>query len=132
MPEKLEHLPHKKPSVLIAAASTMALNQKQSNNIQWGVEKQSVTCSNKQTTNQLGGGGQTGKAPEASSGGKGMFASWCVVSQCYTAPRAQTLTWMKFIVSKLFLSTTDFKNKELTRERRTYLNTQEDNDINDR
>lgn len=87
----------------------------------------------KQTNNKSARGrGQTGKAPEASSGGKGMFASWCVVSQCYTAPRAQTLTWMKFIVSKLFLSTTDFKNKELTRERRTYLNIQGDNDINDR
>lgn len=30
--------------------------------------------------------------PEASSGGKGMCASWCVVSWCYTAARAQTLT----------------------------------------
>lgn len=67
MPEKLEHLSHKKPSVLIAAASTMALNQKQSNNIQWGVEKQSVTCSNKQTTNQLGGGGADWK------GSRGLF-----------------------------------------------------------
>lgn len=61
-----------------------------------------------------------------------MFASWCVVSRCYTAARAQTLTWTKFIVSKLFLSKTDFKNKELTRKGRTYLNTQGDNDINDR
>lgn len=76
------------------------------------------THSNKQTNNksaQVSGTDWQG-TPEASSGGKCMFASWCVVSRCYTAARAQTLTWMKFIVSELFLSKTDFKNKELTRE----------------